>query len=88
MPDGDLLLLLVDGCDSEIARGSGQPMAPPWKKSLRFLKAEGALEALNLSGEGSSHLFIAGGLANLPSARRGTPGVIYERMLPSIGIVD
>ena len=53
-----------------------------------ILKAEGAGDALNLSGEGSSHLFIAGGLASLPSDRRGKPGVIYERMLPSIGIVD
>ena len=53
-----------------------------------LLQKAGAVDALNLSGEGSSHLFVAGGLANTPSDRRGRPGVVFERMLPSIGIVN
>ena len=55
---------------------------------IGILQEAGAVDALNLSGEGSSHLFVAGGLASLPSDRRGQRGVIYERMLPSIGIVN
>ena len=84
--DGDLLLVMVDGCE---------PGSETWLDSagatldeLRGLLLDaGAIDALNLSGEGSSSLFVAGGLANVPSDRRGQPGVIYERMIPSIGVV-
>lgn len=86
-PDGDLLLLVVDGCNPDFRRETDSHGAT-LEEVADILKAEGALDALNLSGEGSSHLFVAGGLASLPSDRRGKPGVIYERMLPSIGIVD
>ncbi len=87
LPGGDLLLLVVDGCDSDFRAGS-ESQGATLAEIAAILKAEGAHDALNLSGEGSSHLFIAGGLASLPSDRRGKPGVFYERMLPSIGIVD
>ena len=87
MPDGDLLLALVDGCDpncSSQADSAGATL----RELTDWLRAAGAVDALNLSGEGSSHLFVSGGLANTPSDRRGQVGVVYERMLPSIGIVS
>lgn len=87
MPDGDLLLALVDGCDpaySTQADSAGATL----KELTQWMRAAGAVDALNLSGEGSSHLFVCGGLANRPSDRRGQAGVVYERMLPSIGIVS
>ncbi|MDE2649763.1 MAG: phosphodiester glycosidase family protein, partial [Chloroflexota bacterium] len=85
--DGDLALVVVDGC--EPASRTELDSAGASLDELRGLLVEmGAVDALNLSGEGSSHLFVAGGLANSPSDRRGQPGVIYERMLPSIGIVS
>ena len=85
-PDGNLVLVLVDGCDPanqtnlDSAGGTLQEMT-------ELLTEAGAVDALNLSGEGSSHLFVSGGLANTPSDRRGHQGVVFERMLPSIGIV-
>ena len=85
-PDGTLVLILVDGCDPakqtnlDSAGGTLQEMT-------ELLTEAGAVDALNLSGEGSSHLFVSGGLANTPSDRRGHQGVVFERMLPSIGIV-
>ena len=87
MPDGDLLLALVDGCDpacSTEADSAGATL----RELTQWMREAGAVDALNFSGEGSSHLFISGGLANTPSDRRGQAGVVYERMLPSIGIVS
>ena len=87
MPGGDLLLVVVDGCNPSFRteRDSG---GATLEEVTGILQESGAVDALNLSGEGSSHLFLAGGLAGLPSDRRGQRGVFYERMLPSIGIVD
>ncbi len=85
-PDGDLLLALVDGCDP-LSRSSEDSAGATLNELAELMRAAGAVDALNLSGEGSSHLFIRSGLANRPSDRRGQAGVVYERMLPSIGIV-
>ncbi len=84
--DGDLLLLLVDGCESA-SRSDRDSAGVSLTELAGLLREAGALDALNLSGEGSCHLFVQGGLANTPSDRRGRPGVVYERMLPSIGVV-
>jgi len=54
----------------------------------QFLLEHGAIHALSLSGAGSTHLFVQGGLYNVPSERRGHPGIVYERMLPSIGVIS
>ncbi len=86
-PDGDLLLLVVDGCNPNF-RTEMDSHGATLEEVSGILQEAGTVDALNLSGEGSSHLFIAGGLASLPSDRRGQRGVIYERMLPSIGIVN
>ena len=87
MPDGDLLLVIVDGCNPSF-RTERDSQGATLEELIDIMQGAGVVDALNLSGEGSSHLFIAGGLASLPSDRRGQRGVFYERMLPSIGIVD
>ena len=86
-PNGDLLLLLVDGCDADAATPYDSAGAT-LHETAEWLRQRGAVDGLNLSGEGSAHLFVAGGLANRPSDRRGMPGIVYERMLPSIGVVS
>ncbi len=85
--DGELALVVVDGCEPA-SRSSLDSAGASLDELRQLLLNMGAVAALNLSGEGSSHLFVEGGLANTPSDRRGQPGVIYERMLPSIGIVS
>lgn len=87
MPDGNLLLVVVDGCNPSL-RTEMDSHGATLDEVIGILQEAGAVDALNLSGEGSSHLFVAGGLASLPSDRRGQSGVIFERMLPSIGIVN
>ena len=84
--DGSLLLLVVDGCDPA-ARTELDSAGATLAELAEWMRARGAIQALNMSGEGSSHLFVHGGLANRPYDRRGQQGVVYERMLPSIGIV-
>ncbi len=84
--DGNLLLLMVDGCE-EASRSDSDSAGASLAEMIALLRRAGAVDALNLSGEGSCHLFVQGGLANRPSDRRGQAGVVFERMLPSIGIV-
>ena len=86
MADGDLLLALVDGC-APACNTQADSAGATLGELAELMREAGAVDALNLSGEGSSHLFVRGGLANTPSDRRGQAGVVYERMLPSIGIV-
>lgn len=85
--NGDLLLLVLDGCEAA-CRSELDSAGATLSELTELLQEAGAVDALNLSGEGSSHLFVAGGLANTPSDRRGRQGVVFERMLPSIGIVN
>lgn len=47
----------------------------------------GAVEAVNLDGGGSTQVFFLGGLATVAGGRLGLPGVQYERMVPSVGIL-
>ncbi len=86
-PDGNLVLILIDGCDPA-GRTNLDSSGATLQEITELLAEAGAVNALNLSGEGSSHLFVSGGLANTPSDRRGHQGVVFERMLPSIGIVS
>ena len=87
LADGDLLLLMVDGCDLA-SRSDSDSAGASLPEMSQLLLYAGVRDALNLSGDGSCHLFIQGGLANRPSDRRGQAGVVFERMLPSIGIVS
>lgn len=84
--DGDIALLMIDGCESA-SRTDLDSAGASLPELTELMRNAGAVDALNLSGEGSCHLFVNGGLANTPSDRRGQPGVVFERMLPSIGIV-
>ena len=86
-PDGDLLLVVVDGCDPSF-RMEMDSHGASLDELIDILREAGALDALNLSGDDASHLFVGGGLASLPADRRGQRGVHYELMLPSIGIVN
>jgi hypothetical protein len=52
-----------------------------------LLAEAGAVEAINLDGGGSTQVFFLGGLATVAGGRLGLPGVQYERMVPSVGMV-
>jgi hypothetical protein len=52
-----------------------------------LLADAGAVEAVNLDGGGSTQIFFLGGLATVAGGRLGLPGVHYERMVPSVGVL-
>ncbi len=52
-----------------------------------LLADAGAVEAVNLDGGGSTQIFFLGGLATVAGGRLGLPGVHYERMVPSVGML-
>lgn len=84
--DGNLVLVVVDGCESNYQTPLDSAGAT-LEELTQFLKQQGAINALTLSGAGSTHLFVHGGLYNVPSERRGQHNIVYERMLPSIGVI-
>jgi hypothetical protein len=52
-----------------------------------LLADAGAVEAVNLDGGGSTQVFFLGGLTTVAGGRLGLPGVHYERMVPSMGVL-
>jgi hypothetical protein len=52
-----------------------------------LLAEAGAVEAVNLDGGGSTQVFFLGGLTTVAGGRLGLPGVHYERMVPSMGML-
>jgi len=85
--DGDLVVVAIDGVNMgmETERDSA---GATLRELAEQLQAAGAIHALNLSGDGSTQLFYESGLLTRPADRRGRGGVIYERMIPSIGVVS
>jgi hypothetical protein len=85
--EGQLLAVAVPGTE----RGSHRPEIDSAGATLlelaEVLAEAGAVEAINLDGGGSTQLFYRGGLTTTPGNRYGLPGVHFERMIPSIGVL-
>jgi len=86
LPDGNLLLLMVDGCEAGMQTG-WDSAGIRHAEFAEQLRRAGVVSALGLGHGGACQLFLRGGLANVPSDRRGQQGLVYERMVPSIGVV-
>ena len=72
-------------------RGTHRPSADSAGATLvelaELLSEAGAVDAINLDGGGSTQLFYMGGSATVPGNRYGIPGVRFERLVPSAGIL-
>ncbi len=53
-----------------------------------LLAQAGVIDAINLDGGGSTHLFFRGGLVTPAGGRYGMPGVHFERMTPTVGVLE
>ncbi|MDH7486444.1 MAG: phosphodiester glycosidase family protein [Anaerolineae bacterium] len=85
--EGQLAVVAVAGAEKG-ARLAGVDSQGATLAELTALLAEaGALEAINLDGGGSTQLFFLGGLTIAAGGRLGLPGVHYERMVPSVGLL-
>ncbi|MBN2469932.1 MAG: phosphodiester glycosidase family protein [Anaerolineae bacterium] len=85
---GDLIVLAISGSSKGVARPGIDSAGATLVELAEQLEAAGAVEAINLDGGGSVQLFVEGGLYNNPGDRRGRQGVTYERMVPTIGLVE
>lgn len=84
---GDVIILAISGSSKGIARPGIDSFGATLLELAEQLHAAGAIQAINLDGGGSTQVFVEGGLYNTPGDRRGRPGVTYERMIPTVGIV-
>ncbi|MFC1960586.1 phosphodiester glycosidase family protein [Chloroflexota bacterium] len=85
---GEIIILALSGSSKGVARPGIDSVGATLYELAEQLHAAGCVQAINLDGGGSTQVFVEGGLYNTPGDRRGRPGVTYERMLPTIGVVD
>lgn len=84
--DGNLVVVQIDGVNTDVATDRDSAGATLYELAEMLLQT-GVVDAINLDGGGSSQLYVYGGMMSRPADRRGRPGITYERMVPSIGIV-
>ena len=86
--DGTLVLVAVEG-SSSLAAQQGIPSQGCTLYGLaHLLREEGAVDALNLDGGGSTQLYSGAGTLLTPSDNRGTQHARFERPIPVACIVN
>ncbi len=84
---GELVLLAVEAVNRGMEENSYESSGVTLKELAQLAQASGCKYALNLDGGGSANIQYAFGHLIRGADRRGLPGVIYERMVPSVGVV-
>jgi hypothetical protein len=84
---GQLLVVAVPGTERGTHRPEMDSAGATLLELAELLAEAGAVDAINLDGGGSTQLFYEGGLVTAPGNRYGLPGVQFERMVPSIGVL-
>lgn len=84
----EIIVIAVSGVNSGYNFQNTDSSGSTLNELTDYLLEAGAIEAINLDGGGSSQLFLEGGLATRFGDRRGSLGIIYERMIPSAGVVS
>ncbi|GAB4573678.1 MAG: hypothetical protein Kow0077_16830 [Anaerolineae bacterium] len=85
---GNLVIVAISGASKGIARPGIDSAGATLMELAKQLQLAGAVEAINLDGGGSTQVFVEGGLYNSPGDRRGRQGVTYERLIPTVGVID
>lgn len=84
---GHLILIAAPGVNSGMEAPGVDSSGATLLELAELLREEGAVTAVNLDGGGSTQAYFMGGQAVIPGDRRGIPQAIYQRMIPSIGVV-
>ena len=84
---GRVIAVAVPGTERGTHRSDADSAGATLTELAEFLEQAGAVDAINLDGGGSTQLYYRGGLATPPGNRYGIPGVQFERMVPSIGVL-
>lgn len=85
--DGNLVVVAVSGVNYGYSLNNTDSNGATLVELASYLKAAGAVNAMNLDGGGSTQLFVEGGTLTRFGDRRGSPGLVFERMIPSVGVV-
>ena len=85
--EGRLVVVGVAGVEKGAKRLEADSRGATLAELADLLADAGAVEAVNLDGGGSTQVFFLGGLATVAGGRLGLPGVHYERMVPSVGML-
>jgi len=83
---GELLVLAVEAVNRGMAESAYESSGITLKELAQLVQESGFKHALNLDGGGSANIQYAYGSLIRGADRRGLPGVIYERMVPSVGV--
>ena len=84
---GRLVVVGAPGVERKAKRLEADSHGVTLAELADLLTDAGAVEAVNLDGGGSTQVFFLGGLATVAGGRLGLPGVQYERMTPSVGML-
>ena len=85
--DGKLIAVMAPGVNSGMGVAGKDSFGATLLEIAELLKQAGAVDAVNLDGGGSAQAYFQGERAIVPGDRRGKLGHIFERMVPSVGIV-
>ena len=85
---GDLVVVMAPGVNSGYGVAGIDTFGATLLEITTLLKQGGAVDALNLDGGGSTQAYFQGMQAIVPGDRRGQSQEIFERMVPSVGIVS
>lgn len=85
--DGNLIVVGVAGVNSGYNHNNTDSNGATLVEVAVYLQSQGAIHAVNLDGGGSTQLFYNYGAMVRFGDRRGSFGIIYERMIPSVGVV-
>lgn len=83
---GELLICAVEAVNRGMEENAHESSGVTLKELAQLAQASGFRHALNLDGGGSANIQYAFGHLIRGADRRGLPGVIYERMVPSVGV--
>ncbi len=84
---GQLKILVVEAVNKGMDESYGESYGVTLQELAAIAQERGYKYALNLDGGGSSTICYQFGQLTRGADRRGLPGVMYERMVPSVGVV-
>lgn len=85
--DGNLVLVMVAGVNEGMGVRGQDSFGATLVELADLLRTAGACAAVNLDGGGSTQAYYRTKQVLVPGDRRGVPGQIYERLVPSVGVV-
>lgn len=85
--EGRFRVLAAESVNAGMAEVTGESSGATLRELALVLKSKGYKHALNMDGGGSANIQYYYGQLVKGADRRGLPGVMYERFVPSVGVI-